>query len=170
MLSFEKEDQRIIIEHCQVDNAKHRTGGGIITCTLDSGKFKIKYGVTKTLTTRIHTQPWLYSKARNEDGICVPELLGQFDDDKGTTYLVLRFVELVETPPADMASKVEFALKWLSGLTSEKTLGPLGGEHIVHGFFNEAEAPLAFKSLDALDRYIAKASLLLPHIVPPSER
>lgn len=160
MLSFEKEDQHIIIEQCQADNAKHRSGGGIITCTLDSGKYKVKYGVAGTLTTRIYTQPWLYSKAEKEDGNCVPELLGQFDDEKGRTYLVMKFIELVESPPSDMISKIEVALRWLSGLTNDETLGPLGGECIVHSFFNEREAPWAFKSLDALDRYIAKASLL----------
>ncbi|KAJ8516694.1 hypothetical protein ONZ45_g6031 [Pleurotus djamor] len=155
-----EEDQRIIIEQCEVDHAKNRSSGGMITCTLDSGKYKVKYGVTKSLTTRIHTQPWLYSKAESEADICVPELLGQFEDGKGRSYLVMKYIELVENPPPDMASKIVVALRWLASLTNKQTLGPLGGDHIVHSFFNEREAPCAFKSLDALDRYIAKASFL----------
>lgn len=161
MPSFAEQDQRNIIEQCKADSANHGYGGGNITCTLGSSKYQVKYSVTKTLTTRINTQPWLHSKAEKEDGICVAELLCHFDDDEGRTYLVMEFVELEESLPTDMDSRIEVALRWLSRLRNDEPLGPLGGECILHEFFNEREAPLAFKSLEALERYIAKASLLL---------
>lgn len=176
----------MIIQACQAHNALNRYSdgnGGMIACVLRSGTYMVKYGVSGTavLVTRIHTQPWLHahSKARTKaqtadgPGICVPELFHVFDDG-GRTYLVMQFVELEpETPgtdmDVDMDARIEDALGWLASLTNGgkegERLGPLGGGCIVHDFFagNEREAPVAFTSPAALERYIAKARTRIPN-------
>jgi len=156
MDSFQDEAswQRAIIENCVADNKTHGPGSGIFTCDLGSTTYKIKYGVSKALATRIATQLALYNAAQEANSIRIPRLVYHFDSE-GRTYLVMEHIDFVQVSTSDMDNRIEYALRWLSCLRGDK-LGPIEGGCILHGFFKDGEAPLAFKSVEALELYIAK--------------
>ncbi|KIJ19634.1 hypothetical protein PAXINDRAFT_8118 [Paxillus involutus ATCC 200175] len=158
MGSFQDEAswQRAIIENCVADNKTHGLGSGIFTCDLGSTTYKIKYGVSKALATRIATQLALYNAAQEANSIRIPRLVHHFDDE-GRTYLVMEHIDFVQVSTSDMDNRIGYALRWLSCLRGDK-LGPVEGGCILHGFFKDGEAPLAFKSVEALELYIAKTA------------
>jgi hypothetical protein len=156
MESFRDEDDLkcTIIEKCAADRKTHGHDSGLFACVLGSTTYQIKYGVSEELAPRIATQLFLYDAAQKTNNIRVPGLLYHFDQ-AGRTYLVMEHIDFIEVSTSDMDNRIEDALRWLSCLRGDK-LGPVGGGCIIHRFFNEGEAPLAFKSVEALELYIAK--------------
>jgi hypothetical protein len=81
------------------------------------------------------------------------------DESREKTYLVMEFITLATIlDPDDFDARIKEALMWLSGVLppSDDKLGPLGGGYIQHGFFKEFEAPLAFRDVKALTRYVER--------------
>ena len=156
------EDQLAIIRLCQEHGATYWRGSGITSCALGGTPYLIKYGSVKTLSNRVKTQPFL----QRAESTCtvnkprIPQLLHHFDDEsREKTYLVMEFVTLATIlDPDDLDARIKEALTWLSGVLppSDDKLGPLGGGYIQRGFFKEFEAPLAFRDVKALTRYVGR--------------
>jgi hypothetical protein len=156
MQPLPSEDKFAIIRECEAHNAAHRHGSGITTCVLGQIQYMIKYGISKSLATRIKTQPFLYDAEPKANKPRIPRLVQHFEDEHGKTYLVMESIKLAQIPPSELVKRIEDALRWLSEVSapSGHVLGPLGGECIQHRFFNEGEAPLAFKDVTAMGRYM----------------
>ncbi|KAF9493027.1 hypothetical protein BDN71DRAFT_1450874 [Pleurotus eryngii] len=154
MASFTKEDERIIVQLCKRDSTTHKRRSGVFTDELKLKTYQLKYGVSNRLANRIALQPTLFEAAQRANGIRVPELLYHFKEG-GISYLVMEYIQLVKILPNNMDARIEHALWWLSSFPGDK-LGPVGGKYIIHDFFNDGEAPLSFKSIEALELYIEK--------------
>lgn len=156
MQPLPSEDKFAIIRECEAHSAAHRHGSGITTCVLGQTQYMIKYGISKSLATRIKTQPFLYDAEPKTHKPRIPRLVQHFEDEHGKTYLVMEFIKLAQIPPSELVKRIEDAVRWLSEVSapSGHVLGPLGGGCIQHGFFNEGEAPLAFKDVTAVERYM----------------
>ncbi|KZP06658.1 hypothetical protein FIBSPDRAFT_1053428 [Athelia psychrophila] len=85
--------------------------------------------------------------------------------DKRMMYMVMEYITLTNPPP-DLPERTAEAVRWLSGVPAPPghVFGPLGGGLIRHRFFKNHKAPLAFSSIEALERYIAKARTLLSNL------
>ena len=158
MQALPSEDKLAIIRECEAHSAAHRHDSGITTCVLGQTQYMIKYGISESLATRIKIQPFLYDAEpkTSSNKPRIPRLVQHFEDEQGKTYLVMEFIKLAQIPPSELVKRIEDALRWLSEVSapSGHVLGPLGGGCIQHGFFNEGEAPLAFKDVTAMERYM----------------
>jgi len=156
------EERDAIKKECAADGETHQRSSGTITCTLGATQYFVKYGISKALTNRVKTQPFLFdAKPQSIHKPRIPRLLDHFDDDEGKTYAVIEYINIkIPAPSDDLNTRVENTLRWLSEVSAppDHVFGPLGGGCILHDFFsfNEGEAPLAFKNVKALERYMKK--------------
>lgn len=91
----------------------------------------------------------------------IPKIVDYFKD--GTmAYLVLERVESGSVPVKDVSEQVAEALRWLGNAPPPpgSNVGPVGGGRLLHHFFSDFVAPLAFSSVDAMERYVNEASSL----------
>jgi hypothetical protein len=127
-------------------------------------KYFIKFNNPKTLSPEFSTQSYIYDYAmRHRSGPRIPQALHYFETQKNA-FLVMEYIEL--THPSlitNLAERAAGALHWLSEVLappedvigpSKDVIGPIGGGLIRHRFFKNNKAPLAFSSVDALERYM----------------
>ncbi|KAI0028871.1 hypothetical protein K488DRAFT_73422 [Vararia minispora EC-137] len=151
-----------IIDECNKGDGRD---DGMVTCDLGAIAYKVKYGATESLKTRIMTQPFLHEKAGLEPAkrMRIPKIIDRFEDEgeDGTkqTYVVMDLIKFVTVPLEEMEARVEAALGWLSSVQApdKHELGPLGGAQIRHRLFNEGEAPKLFVTVKELESYLNKA-------------
>ncbi|KAJ7639296.1 hypothetical protein FB45DRAFT_905226 [Roridomyces roridus] len=164
MTSFQEADERIIIQKCKLCQ-EYPGSSGIFACELGKKTYMVKFGPSprKSTAARIANQRYLSSAAQNADKIRIPNIVHEFQDESErgvkTTYLVMEFIDLVESP-SDKDTRIENAVRWLATVAppQDHKLGPLGGGYIVHRFFNENEADLVFHDVRALERYVEKTN------------
>ena len=94
MEPLSQDTRRAIITECQKQEASGLDEDGIVTCDLGAITYKVKYGFSEPLTTRITTQPFLREKAGQEPAqkIHIPRIIDQFEHE-GITYLVMEFIQ-----------------------------------------------------------------------------
>ncbi|KAF8650275.1 hypothetical protein AX16_005329 [Volvariella volvacea WC 439] len=119
----------------------------------------VKFGNPKILESEVAVRNCIadHGKAHQEKPgrARIPKLLFSFRRES-TAYVVMEYVPLAASPPNP--EKVAAMLAWLQGipLPSGTPVGRLAGGYIRHSFFNDNEAPLAFSSVDAIQRYVNK--------------
>ena len=148
-----------------------------------SSKF-VKYCDSR-LFPEARTQQYIANLA-NLDAVApgVPQVEHVFIDDHGGVYLVMEYIPLntfrpwVERDalPTDernrrlqvAAKAIAAALSWLMmcPLPVCCKLGPIGGGRMQHDFFRKEEAPLEFPSVEALEKYVNKARIMLLSSMP----
>jgi hypothetical protein len=119
-------------------------------------KYFIKFDNPRTLWPEFSTQSYIYDYAkRHGNGPRIPHALHYFETQE-TAFLVMEHIRLRDEHPPDLAERTAVALNWLSEVPSpsEDLMGPIGGGLIHHSFFKNNKAPLAFSSIDALERYM----------------
>ena len=128
-----------------------------VTIESKESKYFIKFDDPTALGPEFSTQSYIHDYAMhhgNEPRI--PQALHYFEA-KDNGFLVMEHIELSHpsliTNVAERAAQV---LDWLSKVSapSEDVMGPVGGGLIRHRFFKNNKAPLAFSSIDALERYM----------------
>ena len=100
---------------------------------------------------------------RHRNGPRIPQALHYFEAQV-EACLVMEYIELTHSPViTNLAERAAWALDWLSRVPappkdimgpSKDAMGPIGGGLIRHRFFKDHKAPLAFSSIDALERYM----------------
>ena len=132
---------------CRKHQAEHGRGNKKTGCVLLES-FIVKYGDPEILASYIVTQSFLYPQSNK---VRIHKLIHQLDNGQGTSYVVLKHIELVESPDdLDERIRVAFPPHLIAGRASsfklqapsDHQLGPLGGGCIRHAFFESSEAPL----------------------------
>jgi hypothetical protein len=156
LAAFEVDIAEICAEHEQ----SHGRDAGYRACAFieaKESKYFIKFDAARRLRPEFTTQSYIHDyAARHENGPRIPQALHYFETNK-TAFLVMERIEL--TLPflvTNLAERTAQALDWLSKVSapSGDVLGPIGGGLIRHRFFKHNQAPLAFSSIDALERYM----------------
>ncbi|KAL1668904.1 hypothetical protein GGF50DRAFT_110888 [Schizophyllum commune] len=137
-------------EH-QVQHGRRRAGYVVLN------QYIVQYGEPAVLDHSVKMRVFLASTEPRPDKPYIPQLIHHFDNGQGTAYVVLEYVKLAKSP-VDLDKRIAAVVTWLSGLQTPPghKLGPLGGGHIRHAFFDGQEAPLPFESVEALERYVEK--------------
>ncbi|KAF8347169.1 hypothetical protein F5887DRAFT_49076 [Amanita rubescens] len=163
-----------IIVTCAEHKQNHWRDVGYRACvTIESKKSKyfIKFDHPKALWPEFLTQSYIYDYAmRHRNGPRIPQALHYFDAQV-EAFLVMEYIELTHSPLiTNLAERAAWALDWLSRVPappedvmgpSKDAVGPIGGGLIRHRFFKDHKAPLAFSSIDALERYMNEGRKLL---------
>ncbi|KAI6096803.1 hypothetical protein EDD16DRAFT_637009 [Pisolithus croceorrhizus] len=154
-----------IVDTCTNHELVHQKDENYRACVSIGTDYFVKYGDPETLGPEFETQSYLFEYAKSDpDAPRIPKAIHYFGDQT-TMYLVMEFIRLTPSPP-DLVERTAQAVKWLSGVPPPPghVVGPLGGGHIRHKFFKDFMAPLPFRSVAALERYIQKAytTLLSP--------
>ncbi|KAJ7292646.1 hypothetical protein C8J57DRAFT_1428746 [Mycena rebaudengoi] len=153
LAAFEVDIAEICAEHEQ----SHGRDAGYRACAFieaKESKYFIKFDAARRLRPEFTTQSYIHDyAARHENGPRIPQALHYFETNK-TAFL-----------------RTAQALDWLSKVSapSGDVLGPIGGGLIRHRFFKHNQAPLAFSSIDALERYMNQGRKLLSRLAahPP---
>lgn len=123
-------------------------------------EYFVKFGNPKSLLPELATLEYIFEHARSHPDIpCTPRIpqVKHHFENQITMYMVMEYIPLANSPP-DLAERTIEALRWLSSVPAPPghVFGPLGGGLIRHRFFLDSTAPLAFSSIEALERYIAR--------------
>jgi hypothetical protein len=135
-----------------------------VSIELKESKYFIKFDDPRTLGPEFSTQSYIHDYAmRHGNGPRIPQALHYFET-KEKAFLVMEHIEL--TDPSlitNLAERAARALDWLSKVSAPPgdVMGPIGGGLIRHRFFKNNKAPLAFSSIDALERYMNEARCCL---------
>jgi hypothetical protein len=132
LAAFEADIIAICAEHRQ----SHRRDDDYRACvSIESkeSKYFIKFDDPRTLGPEFSTQSYIHDYAmRHGNGPRIPQALHYLAE---RTARALDWLSKVSAPPGDV-------------------MGPIGGGLIRHRFFKNNKAPLAFSSIDALERYM----------------
>ncbi|PPQ63903.1 hypothetical protein CVT24_010370 [Panaeolus cyanescens] len=165
MTLFLEEDELAIVSECR----KSRLYRGTATYEVRQEKYFIRFDHSKSLDLKsfVATQRYLHSVARNADHIRIPEIVHEFTHDEGnrqTTYIVMPFIPFLDPPPADKDAKIQEAARWLATVAAPKghKLGPLGGGPMIHRFFKDGEADVAYADVESLERFMENGRQRLP--------
>jgi hypothetical protein len=154
-----------IVDTCTKHKEAHWKESGYRDCVSIGTEYFVKFGNPKTMWPEIVTHKYIYEYAQSHADTPrtprIPRVKHHFKDQR-TMYMVLEPITLTRNPP-DLPERTAEALKWLYKVPAPPghVFGPLGGGPIRHRFFKDYEAPLAFSSIGALERYIEKVRPLL---------
>ncbi|KAE9397353.1 hypothetical protein BT96DRAFT_921549 [Gymnopus androsaceus JB14] len=81
----------------------------------------------------------------------------------------MEYIQPTSIPVPDLPERAAQALQWLRGLRTPENakIGSLGGGPARHELFQDYTAPLAFSSLEALERYMNTALKWIPRRCRP---
>ncbi|KAI6109448.1 hypothetical protein EDD16DRAFT_1886653 [Pisolithus croceorrhizus] len=135
-----------VVDTCTNHELVHQKDENYRACVSIGTDYFVKYGDPETLGPQFETQSYIYEYAKSDpDAPRIPKAIHYF---------------------GDRTTMIAQAVKWLSGVPPPPgpVIGPLGGGHIRHKFFKDFMAPLPFRSVAALERYMQKAytTLLSP--------
>jgi len=153
-----------VVEVCTKHKSEHQTERDYRAAIRVGTDYFVKFGNPTDLWPEIETQKYISNCAMSDPAHGVPRIprVVHSFEYSGTTYLVMEFIRLLPAPE-DFIPKITAALVWLASVPAplNHVLGPLAGGRIRHGFFKDARAPLRFSSVEALERYLGKAYMLL---------
>ncbi|KIM41210.1 hypothetical protein M413DRAFT_445256 [Hebeloma cylindrosporum] len=94
----------------------------------------------------------------------VPKIHDFFISDNWMGYLVMEYIQASPTHPEDVPEKVASALQWLRDLPppSDTAIGSVAGPGVPYMLLKGLKAPIAFSSIEAIERYMNTALSRLP--------
>lgn len=161
-MSLNEESEAAIVNACEEHGRQHWKEPTFRQCVAIDGRF-VKYANYKTLRPVHDTMKYISELADDDQHAPrIPKVLGFFRRDC-RAYLVMEYIEHTCIPGPDLDQRVAGALQWLRSLPAPDgaTIGPIGGGPARHMLFKDYEAPLAFSSIDALERYMNKVRTVL---------
>lgn len=154
-----------IVDACSKHEEAHWKEHSFRRCVSIGAEYFVKYGSAKAIWPELATQTYIFEYAQSHLDTPhiprIPKVIHHFKHGL-RIYMVMEYITLVN-PGDDISERTSEALKWLSEVPAPPghVFGPLGGGVIRHRFFKDYEAPLAFSSVEALERYIEKVRLCL---------
>ncbi|KAJ7199717.1 hypothetical protein B0H12DRAFT_1244609, partial [Mycena haematopus] len=117
-------------------------------------EYFLKFGSHPIFDPEVQTLKHLASlAAQDPNAPRVPRVLHYFHQPGGMGYVVMEFIELVPVSRDVLREKAAQAVRWMCGVRvpEDVILGPKGGGPAWH------KAPLNYRSVAALERYLNKA-------------
>ncbi|KZT04173.1 uncharacterized protein LAESUDRAFT_703740 [Laetiporus sulphureus 93-53] len=151
-----------IIRACAEHERSHWRENGYRRCLVIDGFF-VKFDDYESLYPEFETQTYVFQCAKsNMSAPHVPEVIQFFHRDHQMSYMVMENLKFTPTPVPDLPQRAALAIQWLRDLPTPPPdrvrIGPLGSGHARHKFFKDYNAPLSFSSIQAIERYLNKAS------------
>ncbi|KAF8887909.1 hypothetical protein CPB85DRAFT_1566587 [Mucidula mucida] len=172
MSSIEQADlEAIVVDTCTTHEEAHWRDKDFRRCLSIGTKYFVKYNHPRDFWPEIATQIYIseYAQAHADSTpLRIAKVIHHFVHDFGGhefMYLVMEYITLADAP-LDLPERMTEAVRWLMGVPAPPghKFGPLGGGPIRHRFFKDYEAPLVFSSIEALERYMEKARMLLSRL------
>ena len=137
-------------------------------------KYFIKYDSQRIMYAEYTMQQYISNLAEGDTSAPrVPKIYDYFTSDNMMGYLVMEYIQASATLAKDVPEKVANALQWLRGLPAppDTTIGSVAGRDAPFMLFKGFGAPIAFSSIEAIERYMNKVRLCLspfPNHSPPA--
>ncbi|KAG8891166.1 hypothetical protein FRC01_014866, partial [Tulasnella sp. 417] len=164
--------EEAIVSACDEHERKHWNDRDYRRCLVFRGFF-IKFDGYASLLPQMETQRHVSEFAkRTGSAVRVPEVIHFFHQDGRMAYVVMEYIELIPTPDLELAQKAALAVQWLRDVPAPSDrvyIGPLGNGRARHVLFKNYEAPLAFSSIQALERYLNKVVAIIRRRLPAVE-
>ena len=157
-----------IVTTCAIHKRDHSNDRDYLPYLTIGEDHLVKFGDPQTLTIECAVRECISAHAAT----CplgsprIPRLLLRFQRES-TMYLVMERVPLAEDF-APSFEEAEAMLRWIEGVSLPQSFPVcrLGGGCIRDRFFKDAEAPFAFSSVEALQRYLDRVRSLLSFYSP----
>ncbi|KIM41209.1 hypothetical protein M413DRAFT_445255, partial [Hebeloma cylindrosporum] len=153
-------------EHEQRERTK-----GYYSRSIIFDKFFIKYNEHKDMHAEYAMQQYIFNRAEGDPNAPrVPRIHDFFIFDNIRMgiigYLVMEYIHTSPTRSGDVPEKVASALQWLRDLPrpSDTTIGSVAGPDAPYNLLKGLKTPIAFSSIDAIERYMNAALNRLPRI------